>query len=346
MPTEAETRAPAAPVFDGEDYTREGLEQLVAGYTTKQRAGLQSLDELKQGHARLSEEMAAELADQTGDWERLARGDRGASGLGRLLRRLPGFRSRSRERPLHAVLTDKLEAVERRTREVGNYLDRIQAQMQELETDIARLHEKLVRSAQQEKEVAARVVELEATRKRLEEELLGNTEEVRGHELESQIDAARHEIWELGARLRLCSSAEGRIGGIIKMNNQFLEILRNLHGNMEILYEAGNEVLGELRGNLAALASAAKASELSLDLKQAMASLRQSVNKVAALASETSLYLTQNVDKMAADLTIYDRATETLVENNLREERAERQVAETLALAAQGLRQGGPDGPR
>ena len=128
------------------------------------------------------------------------------------------------------------------------------------------------------------------------------------------------------------------------MNNQFLEILRNLHGNMEILYEAGNEVLGELQGNLSALASAAKASELSLDLQQAMASLRQSVNKVAALASETSLYLTQNVDKMAAELTIYDRATETLVENNLREERAERQVAETLALAEQELRKGGPAG--
>ena len=64
--------------------------------------------------------------------------------------------------------------------------------MQELEADIARLHGKLVRSAQHQKEVAARVVELEATRKRLEEELLGTTEEVRCHELESQVDAAKH----------------------------------------------------------------------------------------------------------------------------------------------------------
>jgi hypothetical protein len=339
MTAEIETRSQPAPVFDGEDYSREGFEQFVAGYAQKHRDGLKSLDELKQGHTRLSEEMAAELDDRSGDWERLAHGERGARGLGRFLKL---FRARGKERPLHAVLTDKVEAVQRRTREVGNFLDRIQAQMQELEADIARLHQKLVRSAQHQQEVAARVVELEATRRRLEAELGGTVEEVRRHELESQVDAARHEIWELGAKLRLYDSAEGRIGGIIKMNNQFLEILRNLHGNMEVLYEAGNEVLGELQGNLSALVSAAKASELSLDLQQAMKSLRHSVNKVAALASETSLYLTQNVDKMAAELTIYDRATETLVENNLRTERAERQVAETLQLAEQQLRKGGP----
>ena len=98
--------------------------------------------------------------------------------------------------------------------------------------------------------------------------------------------------------------------------------------------------LAELEGNLAALASAAKASELSLQMQKSMESLRASVNKVATLASETSLFLTQNVDRMVQEMKVYDEGTEQLVEANLKAEREvqEQRINETILLAEQGMK--------
>ena len=119
------------------------------------------------------------------------------------------------------------------------------------------------------------------------------------------------------------------------MNNNFYEILTNLHANMQSLYDTGNEVLNELQGNLAGLATAAKAADLTMEMQEAMESLKTSVNKVAVLASETSLYLTQNVDRLTSEMKVYDQETQALVESNLQAEREikEQRIDETIALA-------------
>ena len=144
----------------------------------------------------------------------------------------------------------------------------------------------------------------------------------------------RH-IWDHGAKLRLYANAEDRIQAIVNMNNNFLEIMTNLNGNMQTLYEAGSEVLNELHGNLAGLASLSKAGELSVEMHKSMESLKKSVNKLATLASETSLYLTQNVDRLTSEMKIYDSETESLVKSNLAAEREikEQRINETIELA-------------
>jgi hypothetical protein len=72
-----------------------------------------------------------------------------------------------------------------------------------------------------------------------------------------------------------------------------------------------------------------------MEMQRAMESLKESVNKVAVLASETSIYLTQNVDRLTSEMRIYDEATEQLVESNLAAEREmkEQRINETIDLA-------------
>ena len=66
-----------------------------------------------------------------------------------------------------------------------------------------------------------------------------------------------------------------------------------------------------------------------------MESLKVSVNRVARLASDTSLYLTQNVDRMTSQMKIYDEETEALVSSNLEAERdvREERIDEVLKFA-------------
>ena len=129
--------------------------------------------------------------------------------------------------------------------------------------------------------------------------------------------------------------AQDRLAAIAAMNHNFLAILTNLHTNMQSLFDAGQEVLDELRANLSGLATAAQASEISMDMQKAMESLKKSVNRVAILASDTSLYLTQNVERLMSEMKMYDEATVSLVESNLAAEREiqEQRIDETIALA-------------
>jgi hypothetical protein len=332
-------------VYDGEDYTRQGLAALVQDYAAKHQAGVKTLDELSKAHGDLSREMTAELVEQKSAWEHLSslltlKGV--GSNLQGLLEKIPVLGALVPDRPLHVLLAEKVEVAQRRTSQVGDYLDRIQGETDDLQKDVARLQKRMVVAAHNEEAAALYVLDLQRALEATERELAGSADHgsARARELEAAVSSLKHRIWEHGAKLRLYSTAENRLAGIIQMNNNFLEILRNLHSNMQSLYEAGNEVLADLEGNLAALASSAKASELSIDLQKAMESLRTSVNRVAVLASETSLYLTQNVDRMTREMRVYDEATSKLVADNLRAEREvqEQRINDTIALAESELR--------
>jgi hypothetical protein len=332
-------------VYDGEDYSRQGLEALVQGYAAKHQQGVKTLEELSQAHGELSKEMTAELVEQKSAWEHLGNVltlQSVGSNIQGLLEKIPVLGALVPDRPLHLLLAEKVEVAQRRTRQVGDYLDRIQEEIGRLQDDVGRLQKRMVVAARNEEAAASYVLELKRALEAAEAARAGmqDAESAQARELEASTSALKHRIWEHGARLRLFSTAENRLAGIIQMNNNFLEILRNLHGNMQSLYEAGNEALSDLEGNLAALASSAKASELSLDMQSAMESLRASVNRVAVLASETSLYLTQNVDRMTREMKIYDDATSKLVADNLRAEREiqEQRINETIALAEEELR--------
>jgi uncharacterized phage infection (PIP) family protein YhgE len=328
-----------AAVYDGEGYTRENVQQMVTDYQVRHKQNLTSLAELSKAHDDLAAEMTKDLVDQKSAWAHLKNifsGQKVGANFRGLLEKIPLLGSKIPDRSLNELLEEKIEVAQRRVQEVGNYLDTMQQQVSDLQTDIGRLNKKMVVAAMNEERAATFVLELESALKEIDARLEGlEAKSAEARDLQAKRDEVRQVIWAHGAKLRLYSNAEDRIASIVKMNNNFLEILTNLHANMQTLYDSGNEVLNELQGNLAGLASAAKAADLTLEMQQAMESLKESVNKVAVLASETSLYLTQNVERLTSEMKIYDEATQTLVESNLAAEREmkEQRIDETIQLA-------------
>lgn len=326
--------------YDGEGYSRENLEKMLTDYQQKNALDLQRFDELSKSYQRLAGEMTRDIADQKSALEYLGNIvslEQMGTNIKGLLHKIPVLREVVPSRDLKELLGEKIEIATRRVKEVGNYLDTLQGDIKALQEDIVSLNKRMVVAAQNEEKAARHVLELEEARKALEAKLaaLGDAKGVEARQLSSQISDLKRMIWDHGSKLRLYSNAEDRIAAIVNMNNNFLEMMNNLHGNMTNLYDSGNEVLNELTGNLAGLASMSKAGELSVEMHKSMESLKKSVNRLAGLASETSLYLTQNIDRLTAEMKIYDSETEKLVASNLQQEREikEQRINDTIDLA-------------
>lgn len=326
--------------YDGEGYTRQGLETMLTDYQGRHEVNLKKFGELSKAYDKLSTEMTADIAENKSALEYLGNImtlDEVGTNIKGLLAKIPLIREIAPSRDLKELLNEKIEIAQKRVQEVGNYIDTLQNDIKNLQEDIIRLNKKMVVAAQNEERAAKYVLELEAFRSQLEAQLQGlsDPKSLEARELSAKISDVKRAIWEHGAKLRLYANAEDRLMAIINMNNNFLEIMTNLHGNMQTLYDAGNEVLNELHGNLAGLSSISAAGELSVEMHKSMQSLKQSVNRLAVLASETSLYLTQNIDRLTSEMKIYDKQTEELVSQNLAAEREikEERINETIEMA-------------
>jgi hypothetical protein len=330
-------------VYEGEEFSRESVQDIVNTYQNKSVRNIQELETLKKIHDEIAAEMKRDLQEQRTIWDYMkalvteGRKNR-ASNFKGLLERIPVIGSILPQRPIQELLQDKIAVAEKRTKEMAQFLDKIESEIENLRNDITRLNDKIVRAANNEEKAAKYILELKDYKSDLEKELasLEDDKSVEYREKVALLDEVKKKIWEHGGKLRIYSSAEDRIANITAMNKNFLEILNNLHTNMTILYEAGNEALDDLRGNLAGLAAVSEASGLTLKMQESMKSLKVSVNKVASLASNTSLYLTQNVEKMTMEMKMYEDETIKLVEENLAAEREiqEQRIDETIELAA------------
>ncbi|HEY4002469.1 MAG TPA: hypothetical protein VGO93_26595 [Candidatus Xenobia bacterium] len=333
-------------VYEGEEYKRESLQQMVTDYQSRHSQDVKDLDRLRQTHDDIAKEMRKDLVADKTAWDCVKDMmtfdvKKMGSNFHGLLEKIPIINDYVSDRPVADLLREKIHIAETRTKQVGQFLDQIEAQMEALRVDITRLNQKMVVAAQNEEKAAAYILELRDHQQRLESELkaLGEDTTATKRQKQAELDEVKRIIWEHGSKLRLYSNAEDRISNIVTMNNNFLEILTNLHTNMTILFESSQEILDELRGHLTGLATATEASELTLSMRQSIDSLKISVNKVATLASETSLYLTQNVDKLMAQMRVYDDATKQLIESNLAAEREihDQRVDETIQLAQKEL---------
>ncbi len=329
-------------VYDGEDFTREKVQEMVDEYQEKNKKEITELEQLRKIHDEIAKEMNQDLVESRSAWEYMkgmltVDGKKFSSNFKGLLEKIPVVNNYVSERPLSELLQHKIAVAERRTKEMAQFLDKIESEIQSLREDVTRLNKKMIVAAHNEEKAAKYILDLKDMKSSIEEEMeaIEDKKSTEYREKSAKLDEVKKKIWEHGGRLRIFSNAEDRISSIVKMNNNFLEILTNLHTNITILYEAGNEVLDDLRGNLSGLATVTEASDLSLKMQESMASLKESVNKVASLASKTSLYLTQNVERMTNEMKVYDDETTKLIEDNLAAEREiqEQRVDETIELA-------------
>ena len=343
MPDDMKTRIlDKEVVYEGEEYKRESLQAMVTDYQTRHQRELKDLDSLRQTHDDIAKEMRKDLVQQKSAWECIKDMmtldvHKMGSNFHGLLEKIPVINDYVADRPVADLLRDKIEMAELRTKQVGQFLDKIEAQIENLRVDITRLNKKMIVAAQNEEKAASYILELRDHQQTLEAQMkdLAEDQGALKRQKQAETDEVKRLIWEHGGKLRLYSNAEERIANIVTMNNNFLEILTNLHTNMTILFEASQEILDELRGHLTGLATATEASELTMSMQSSIDSLKVSVNKVATLASETSLYLTQNVDRLMTQMRVYDDATKSLIESNLAAEREihEKRVDETIQLA-------------
>lgn len=327
-------------VYDGDDFTREKIQEMVNDYQEKNKQDLTELESLRKVHDEIATEMNQDLIESRSAWD-LMKGmmspKKFSSSFKGLLEKIPVINKMVADRPITELLQEKIAVADRRTKEMEKFLDRIESEVQNLREDITRLNKKMIIAAQNEEKAAKYILDLKDVKTATEAEMeaIEDKKSFEYREKGAYLDEIKKKIWEHGGRLRIYSNAEDRIASIVKMNNNFLEILSNLHTNMTILYEAGSEVLDDLRGNLSGLATVTEASDISLKMQESMESLKESVNKVASLASKTSLYLTQNVERMTSEMKVYDEETTKLIEDNLAAEREiqEQRVDETVELA-------------
>ncbi len=327
--------------YDGSKYSRAAVDQLVGEYRQSQQGHVKDLKALKEEHTKLAQQMNDEIAEQRtlmDEFRTMLTKGSTSRGFKGVLSKIPLLGRPFRRRPLKDLLEAKVEIADMRCRETASYLERVEKTMGELREDLEVLHQKQVDAARSKGEFVELVLGLKEAREELEGQLEGITDHNSSAYREAELARAEVErlIWENGQKMRLFDNAQERLESVIKMDTNFLEISGNLHSNMTIIYEAARTVLDELRQHVSSLATLAEAGELSLNMTQSMESLKQSMSKVATIASETSLYLTKNVESLVDGMRIYDQTTEEIVERNLAEEReAKREQLDRILRKAQ-----------
>ena len=318
--------------FDGSKWSREATSQIDDQYRTRNQGSLDELKRLQEEHDQLAKEMNKEINDQRSlldEIKTMASGKKGGVGRGfrGVLGRIPVLGRPFRRRPLADLLQAKVDIADGHVKRVAEYLKRVEQTISGLHEDQKTLQAKKVEAARGKKQFVGFVLELKSLHEELERQLQeitdANSEEFR--QAEAHLVETDRLIWEHGQKMQLFDHALHHLDSIMKMNQHFTEISKNLHANMTLIHEAAELVLDELRQHASRLATLAEAGQLSLQITASMESLKESMNKVAVITSETSLFLTRNVEQIVSNMTVYDRQVEDLVEKNLAVEKEIRQ---------------------
>lgn len=318
--------------FDGSKWSREATAQIDEQYRARNQDNLQELRRLQEEHEKLAQDMNREIAEQRSlldEIKTMASGERGgvSRGLRGALSRIPLVGRAFRKRPLADLLAAKIDIADNHLRRIGEYLRKVERTISALHEDQKTLQEKKMEAARGKRQYVDRVLELRQAReelmKRMQELADSSLEEYR--KLETQLVEVDRLIWEHGQKMQMFDHALSHLDSIMKMNRHFEEISKNLHANMTVIHDTAELVLDELRQHAARLATLAEAGQLSLQITASMESLKESMNRVAVITSETSLFLTRNVEQIVADMNVYDRQVEELVEKNLAAEKEIRQ---------------------
>lgn len=318
--------------FDGSKWSREATAQIDEQYRVRNQDNLQELKRLQEEHEKLAADMNREIAEQRSlldEIKTMASGEKGgfSRGLRGALGRIPLLGRPFRRRPLADLLAAKIDIADGYLKQIVQYLKKVEKTISALHEDQKTLQAKKVEAAKGKKQFVDLVLELKQAREELTARIAQvqdpNSEEFRT--LESQLLEVDRLIWEHGQKMQMFDHALSHLDSIMKMNGHFSEISKNLHANMTLIHDAAELVLDELRQHAARLATLAEAGQLSLQITSSMESLKESMNKVAVITSETSLFLTRNVEQIVSDMKVYDRQVEDLVERNLAAEKEIRQ---------------------
>ena len=115
--------------YEGEEYTRDSVTEMVKTYQDKNVRDLKELETLRKVHDDIASEMNRDLIEQRSAWDyvkAIVMGDKRnmTSNFKGLLERIPIVGNMIPDRPLQELLQDKIAVAEKRTKEMVQFLDK------------------------------------------------------------------------------------------------------------------------------------------------------------------------------------------------------------------------------
>ncbi|MGM0557934.1 MAG: hypothetical protein ACQEVA_16225 [Myxococcota bacterium] len=308
--------------YSGEGISVRSLEQSISSERTQQNRNVEALSRLRERNAEIQKALTEEvskLKDLTDHLSKQRERGEFMSSVRGILSKLPWFGNEMITRQsIEDLLRRQFELSSRRVKEAAEFADRLEAAKSDLYDEIERLNEKIIESAENEETAAARVLELQKLKSKLEVDLEAaepSTSEARS--LQAELDRTRRELARHSTMLKLYSTAEDRLARLQENTRQLAQTIAHLQRDITVYVTAASEKLDLVAGQIQAIGAAADASVVMLELRNSLEAMTESINHTTRFVSETQAYFRQNVDGMLDDLNLYDAETEQMLDQNL-----------------------------
>ncbi|MBN2526707.1 MAG: hypothetical protein JXR76_09955 [Deltaproteobacteria bacterium] len=313
--------------YKGAGISIRSLEESLGEERQRQNVDLDKLKSLKSQNEELSKALEQEIKKLRKFSDFVSKGDFSSFGakFKELMSYLPGIgKMFVGKRSIEQLLKQQYEISSRRTHEVANYADRLEAAEHDLYLEIRRLNDKIIEHAQNEEVAADNVLALKTSLEKLEQELAlpGQEKNAAYREKEASLDKVRELLSEHSTKLELYGSAEERLNRLKENTRRLQQTISNLHSDIKKYVMVATEKLDEAQAHIQALGTAADASVVMLDMKASLDSMQSSINDTTKFVSETQMYLRENLDSLISDLEMYDTETQTMVDANLQRSKA------------------------
>ncbi len=336
----------APPRYGEADLSLRALEESLQHERRRQDGQVQELVELRGRNV----ELQTALGEEMGRLRELSRSLQHGAGarsfwgyMKDALARLPGLGGLApSRRSIEDLLRRQYELSSLRLKEATELADRLQVSESDLYAEIDRLNERMVQSARDEEAAAAYLLQVQRMREELEVELTGaEPGSVRARTLEAEIDRTRRVQAEHTTKLQIFATAEERLERLKDSTRLLTQTVANLHGDIRQYVLVASEKLDLAAGQIQAIGAAADASVVVLELKRSLDVMTESINHTTRFVAETQLYFHEHLDRLVADLQVYDDETRALLERNvaisevLQEERITDAVTDAMLREAE-----------
>lgn len=318
--------------YKGEPISVRSLESTISTERERRNVTVEELKVLREENDSLNRNLAEELRRLRKISDYFSKGAMKGSvwmRLKELLSYIPGLKSSLlTRRSIEDLLKQQYEISAKRVKEAADYSDRLKAAEQDLFGEIDRLNRKIIESAENEAVAADAVLELRdnLAAKRQALETTAGTQDAAYRKLQAEVDEVKQALSEHSALLELYSSAEDRLARLKTNTSRLQKIMTNLHTEIRKYVLLASENLDDVLARIQAIGTAADATVVLLNMKQALDEMTASMNRIAAFVSETQIFLRKNLDSLISDLEGYDVETQKIMQANLEKSQVIEQI--------------------
>ncbi len=319
--------------YEGRPISARKLQETIAAERGSQAKRLEELEGMRGQNLTLQKALGGELDRLRSISEQLAGGAEEQGFWGKV-KALFGGEAQAPQ-SVEALLREQYAISTRRLTEAADFADRLEAAEQDLYDEMERLNLMVIESARNEELAAEVLLELEAHRRDLKARL-PSAEGSAQRSLQAELDVVARQLSEHSTKLKLYATAEERLAVLKESTSELAKTIGHLRSDISQYVTAASHKLDLVGGQITAVGTAADASVVMLELRQALDAMGESLHHTTRFVSETQRYFRENLGQLMDDLEVYDADTrEALRRNRAEAELAEEmRVEEALELAA------------